>query len=339
MRLDSRGLRRVAIFRALQLGDLLCAVPAFRALRAALPEAHVSLIGLPWAREIVQRFGAYLDELIEFPGYPGLPEREPDLALLPAFFEAVRARRFDLAIQLHGNGSVTNALVGRLGARCTAGFYQPGGPRPEKGAFLPFPEGLSEVDTLLRLTSFLGMQSRGNALEFPLSPRDEEDLAAVNEARALHGQSYVCVHAGASAPSRRWSPRGFAAVADALAARDQRIVLTGVPAERDLAAQVAAGMQWPALNLAGRTTLRSLAALLSRARLLVCNDTGVSHLADALRVPSVIVATGSDPHRWRPADRDRHRVVCPRSIADGQAASQVTAEAVDLLSHPLALAS
>ena len=62
-------------------------------------------------------------------------------------------------------------------------------------------------------------------------------------------------------------------------------------------------MRFEALDLAGRTTLGTLAAILERARMLVCNDTGVSHLADALSVPSVVISTGDNPERWAPVDR------------------------------------
>ena len=85
------------------------------------------------------------------------------------------------------------------------------------------------------------------------------------------------------------------------------MVLTGSEGEKPVTGAVAQAMKRPALDLAGRTSLGALGALLQSARLLVSNDTGVSHLAAALRLPSVILFDASQVERWAPLDRRRHR--------------------------------
>jgi ADP-heptose:LPS heptosyltransferase len=128
----------------------------------------------------------------------------------------------------------------------------------------------------------------------------------------MHGLipgEYVCLHPGSRAEIRRWPAVRFAVVADELAARGFKVVLTGTHEESHLTASVAAQMQSPAVDLAGQTDLGTAAALLSKARLLVTNDTGVSHLADAMNTPSVILFSASDPNRWAPLDRTLHRVI------------------------------
>jgi ADP-heptose:LPS heptosyltransferase len=320
--------RRVAVLRALKLGDLLCAVPAFRAFRAAWPDADIVLVGLPWARTFAGRYACYLSGFREFPGYPGLPEREPDILRIPSFLAELQAERFDLAVQLHGSGPFVNPLTVLFGARRTAGFYLPGDSCPDPELFLPWPDHGLEVCRLLRLVEHLGLPVCGEHLEFPLRSEDSRALASIPGTRELPAGGYVCLHPGASVPERRWPAGRFAAVGRALASRGRTLVLTGSGAETGLTAAVARGVRAPVLDLAGRTELGTLAALLSRARLLICNDTGVSHLAGALGVPSVVLSTGDNPARWAPADTRRHRVLCDDK---GVPVEEVLAEAEMLL--------
>lgn len=298
--------RRVAVFRALQLGDVLCGVPALRSLRRGLPAAHISFVGLPWARGFADRFSHLVDDFIEFPGYPGLPERGWQFDAVAQFFAELRARDLDLAVQLHGSGGITNPLVADFGARLAAGFYQPGAPSPG-WSFVPW-ERRHEIHQLLAPMQRLGMPLCGDHLEFPITPHDEREFAALASRHALRGP-YVVVHGGSRMPSRRWPARRFSEVARALAERSYRIVLTGAAPEGEIAREIAARMGCASINLAGHTSLGSLAVLIREASLLVSNDTGVSHIAAALGTPSVIVACGSDVERWRPLDAEHHTVL------------------------------
>jgi ADP-heptose:LPS heptosyltransferase len=297
---------RIAIFRALQLGDMLCAVPALRALRAHVPRARITLIGLPWAAAFVERFADYVDDFIPFPGAAGFPEQTPDPGALPLFFASARARRFDVAIQLHGSGECSNPVVLALGARRCAGFVRESAVPPP--GFLRWPDGEPEIRRYLRLMAHLGVPLKGSALEFPLAGTDWEEYGALADAHGLKPGRYMCVHPGARLLTRRWPPDRFAAVADELADA-ARIVITGSADERELAGRVERAMRRPALNLAGKTRLGSLAALIAGSRMLLCNDTGVSHVAAALGTSSVVISSGTDVRRWAPLDAQRHRFI------------------------------
>lgn len=296
---------RILILRALQIGDLMCAVPAFRALRGALPDAHITLLGLPWARSFVERFNLYLDEFVEFPGYPGFPEQPENVDRFPSFLTGVQSLNFDLALQMQGSGEVSNSLTVLLGANSCAGYCLPGHYRPEGNLFLDYPDSEPEVWRHLRLMEFLGVPLQGDDLEFPFCDQDWKELYQLMDDFNIRGD-YICIHPGARSPDRRWPVERFAQVADGLHAYGAQIVLTGSDQEVDLTRALVEKMKCPALDLAGRTSLGGLAALVSHARLVLSNDTGVSHIASALKTPSVVLFSASDPNRWAPVDKNLH---------------------------------
>lgn len=298
---------RIGVFRALVLGDLLCAVPALRALRAAWPNAEITLIGLPWAAALAERL-PQVDRFLAFPGFPSLPEIEPDIAALPRFLQQVQALKLDLILQLHGSGNIVNQIVACCGAQRSAGFVEPGGWCGDPDLYTPWPTQGHEIERMLALTDHLGLPRAGLALDFPVTAADRVELAAVWP-EVLEPQPFVCVHPGAQLPSRRWPAERFAEVADTLSARGLRVVFTGGAGEAALVQRVRQAMHQPSIDLSGRVTLWTLGALLQRAQLLVCNDTGVSHVAAALGTPSVVVSCGADVARWAPLDTQRHRVL------------------------------
>jgi ADP-heptose:LPS heptosyltransferase len=344
-------IERIAVFRALALGDMLCAVPALRAIRSRWPKAHLTLIGLPWAHELAARL-PMVDDFLAFPGYPGLPERIATSDEIADFLVAARASRFDLVVQLHGSGRIVNPLVAALGAPWTAGFHPIDDAPPDPTAYTPWPSSGHEIERLLQLPRALGAPDVRTTLAWPGRPEDAQALAEL--VPDLDERPFVIVHPGSRLRSRRWPPERFAAVAHGLAEEGLRIIVTGGPDERAVADRVLAALRsnpdaarsprpGPVLDLVGRTTLWTLGALVRRARLVLANDTGISHVAAAVGTPSVIVSSGAEVARWAPLDRERHQVLwhrtpcrpcaheaCPwndHPCATGVAAAQVLAAA------------
>jgi ADP-heptose:LPS heptosyltransferase len=286
--------RAIAVLRALPgVGDLLCAVPALRAVRRAHPQAKVTLAGLMQATWFVERYPDLVDDLLVVAGVAGLPEVAPDPDAAARFESGARARGFDLALQLHGSGVTSNAVAEALGARRTV-------------VPSPYRDDLPEVRRMLAVTAAAGCPPAGDDIVLPIRPDEHAKAAALAGPVGPH----VCLHPGASRPANRWPPERFAAVGDWMAASGHQVILTGTRRERPVTAAVAAAMEEPALDLAGRTTVGTLAAVFARARVVVSNDTGAAHVAAAVGTPSVVVfAPGGDAARWAPLDRTRHRPV------------------------------
>ena len=319
----------LVIFRALQLGDMLCAVPALRALRSALPRAHITLVGLPWARQYAERFRNYIDRFSAFPGHPALPEQAVQREQLIAFYQSMHAQQFSLSLQMHGNGTITNDIVKTFRARANAGFAANCANECDRLCFFPYPEGGAEPLRLLNLVAMLGAAPAGAQLEFPLLASDWDELNGSGLAAGVVAGSYICVHPGASVRDKCWPPARFAKVADQLA--DEfgfSTVVTGSGKEIDVASQVARHMRTSAINAAGPISIGAMAALMSGARLLICNDTGVSHIAAALRLKSVVVFSKADIGRWSPLDQRLHRCIWD---PDGARVADVLLQAKHLL--------
>ncbi|HEX8803007.1 MAG TPA: glycosyltransferase family 9 protein, partial [Acidimicrobiales bacterium] len=180
-------------------------------------------------------------------------------------------------------------------------------PAPEGAVAVPYPDRGHEVVRLLELVDRLGVVGDA-ALEPPDVAARAPGHALVRAAVDVPPSGYAVVHAGGTDPARRWSVAGFAAVACWLLEHGLAVVATGLEGEHDVVAELCRRAPGVA-DLCGLTAVNELTGVLASARLVVGNDTGVSHLAAAVRAPSVVTYLGDDPGRWAPLDSVRHRVV------------------------------
>lgn len=305
LKLSTSIIKNIAVFRALQLGDILCSIPALRSLRKAYPDAHIIFLGLPGTAQLVNRFNAYIDEFIAFPGYPGLPEQNYDQEKYNLFLEKIRSVELDLLIQLQGNGSIVNHMLAEFDAKYLAGFCET--MEQENAMFLTYPNFGHEITRHLALMAHLGVSGTGTALEFPLFTEDYAQLEV--SGLSLRPGSYICVHPGSRGSWRQWPALYFASLADYCADRGFKIVLTGTAEELHLVNKVAQLMKAKPIVSAGKTSLGTVAVLLKNSFALISNCTGISHLASALGTPALIISMDGETERWAPLNRQLQRTI------------------------------
>lgn len=317
-----REVRHVLLIRPDHLGDALFMTPALSELRRALPEAHITLLVGPWAREIVAR-NPNVDEvqICAFPGFRrGSQSALEPYRLLWQLARQVRCQRYDLAVVLRPDFWWGVWLIYLAGIPVRLGYtdelqtlFLTSALAADKGdhavaqnlrlarAALALAKG--EHANQARAASELAAVTPGQPpLEFAST---EEEHAWVQErlaqARITADGPLVVIHPGAGAAVKLWEAASWAQMADTLIREyGAQIVLTGVENEREQVEAISAQMQEPALALVGETNVGRLAALLARADLVLGVDNGPLHLATAQGTPTVRIYGPTDTRVFGP---------------------------------------
>ena len=296
---------RIALLRGGGLGDLIGALPAAESLTAAYPDAAITLLGTPQHATLFEGRPSPFADVAVLPIHPGVRDGAEDPGATARFLTAMRDRRFDLAVQVHGGGRNSNPFLLALGARHTVGTRTDDAAPLERN--LPYLYHQHEVLRALEVVALAG------AAPVRLEPQVHLSAAETARVRAAD-RSVVALHPGATDPRRRWPADSFAAVAAALAGQDREVVVVGDPSEQDLAADVVrraherGASPHQVCSRAGRLSLSELITLLAGCALLVANDSGPRHLAAALGTPTASIYWFGNVINFGPLSRGRHRV-------------------------------
>ena len=311
----ARQLHRLLFIRTDRLGETLLNLPAVAALQAALPDASVSLLVHPELAPL----------LAEIPGLAGVLT-VPSTAAGPWWVRAWRMGRslsrhqFDCAIVSNPKKEL-HAAVWLAGIPVRVGYGRKWGCLLTRRLVDRKALGeRHEVEYNLDLVRSLDLPARALPWRFPSFSREQDDVFRLPE---LQGHSpsepLLAVHPFSSTPVKRWPAERYRQLIRL--ATDQlraRVVVVGGPETRDDVSTLLP-TEGRAVNLVGRLTLRQLAGLLQRARLLVSNDSGPVHLASAVGTRTVVLFGAAHPaagsRRWGPWGPG-HTVIARASLAE-----------------------
>lgn len=288
--------RKVLVVRLRSIGDTVLATPALHALRRFLPEAEIDILLEDWVAPVLE-------------GFPEISRvitvERGNVAARARAAKELRGARYDVAFNLHG-GTTATILTRASGARHRVGYRSYRYSRLYNHAAPPANElwgkpATHSVEQQLALLGWTGV---------PVSDRPPTKLAVTAKASAnikerLHTQGIdenvriALFHTAAAFETKQWAPANFARVAEALAARKLSIVAVAAPNEAETINALSK-------NSASRVTaftdlsLPEVTALAARSSLFVGNDSGIAHMASAVRTPSVVIFGSSNIEHWRP---------------------------------------
>ncbi len=298
--------RNILAMRLDNIGDVVMAGPALRAIKANLPEARLTLMAspagaqaaelLPWIDDVLPRRVLWQDlGHLDFS-----PAREWELVA------ALRECRFDAAI-IFTSFSQTPHPAGFIcylaGIPLRLGESKETGEGALTASLTAAPDEIHQAERNLRLIESAGFRvdDRRLAIRIP-EPAHQAAMTLLTDRGLPTGAPYLLLNPWASCPARTYHLERFAEAARHLSGlTGWPVVVTGVAKDRPRSGPLLDALGSRAVDLIGATSVPELAALVAGARLVLTNDTSAMHLADATGTPSVVLFAGTDyESQWRP---------------------------------------
>jgi lipopolysaccharide heptosyltransferase II len=314
--------KHILVIRLDLIGDLVLSLTVVRALKRTYPEAEIDLLALPSSASVA----TYDPHLAKIIAYDPNSWRRPQALLNPknwrelsTLVRALHAQNYDLAVSVYGSWAAALAVFS--GARRRVGYRSEGFPGfmtdnvsggvPGRWRhWLPL-DNRHEVDYCLELAGAAGAiltaEDRIPRLYVNEQTRQEVEQLLQREGVRHSKPLIVCQVNSNNGQSKRWPIPYWAFLIDRLIQKmDANIVLTGTPSDLPQIELVLqrTDKRGKVLNLAGKTSLTQLAALLQQADLLISGDSGPLHMGVACGTPIVSIYGPTNPSLGGPVSPD-----------------------------------
>lgn len=312
----SEKFKNILLIQLGDIGDVVLTTPTIRAVKEAYPEAHVSIL-------VRKQFGSLLladpnlHEIVEASKYRGNLLYKLREYLL--FTRHLRRARYDFVIDLRtgDRGAILSFLTG---APVRVGQHEDNKPFWHDLLFTKVLRDLKEApppvhpgaDQSLRVVREIGIDTVDSIPRLYIAPNDRlRAKALLAEAGITPGTKLVTVNPFSRWKYKEWNNAKWGEVIDQIWEKYHiPIVLIGSQEEVAACQEIVAGREGRVINLAGKTTLGELAAVISLSSLHLGVDSAAPHIAAALETPTVTIHGPSDWRAWRIVN-EYHRVVSP----------------------------
>jgi lipopolysaccharide heptosyltransferase II len=295
-RWDFNKVERILLIRLRSIGDAVLTTPSLTALRRFLPAAQIDVLLEDWVAPVLEGIDA-ADNIITFS-----PE---NIFARLKLARRLRANGYDIVYNLHG-GTTSTFLAYASGARHRVGFGHYRYSFLYNHLAIPALEfwGREKLHSAEQLLALLGWTGVPVSTELKTSLKvtkeaDEKIAAKLKAAGIAEGSAFALIHPAAAFSSKQWAAEKFAAVAEYLSGKGIGTAAVAAPNEEAVLRAVRESASVPVQTFSD-LNLQEITALAGRAKLFIGNDSGIAHIAAAMRKPCVVIFGPSNIDHWRP---------------------------------------
>ncbi len=293
--IDKTKIHRILIRTTNWVGDMVMATPAIEAVRENFPDGTLVVLARPWVKPLLENHPS-VDQVLPLRTGHGFISNAVEIIRTASL---VRRMRFDLAI-LFQNAFEAALLAYLSGIKLRVGYNTDG-----RGFLLSHAvtrgdevSNLHQVEYYLSIIRAVGWEAESRDPRLFVAEKDRENILSLLSSEGIRREDYLLgLSPGAVfGPAKRWPSERFATIGDWAVRRwGAKVMVMGSAGERDICRTVAQSMRHVPVNLCGLTTLGEAMALIERCHFFVTNDSGLMHIAAALRVPMVAIFGSTDP--------------------------------------------
>lgn len=315
---DWHDIERVLIIRLRSIGDAVLTTPSITALRRFLPDARIDILLEDWVAPVLYGF-EHVDNVISFK--PGKIFERMRLS------RALRKTKYDLVYNMHG-GSTSAFFTAATGAKHRVGFGHYRYAKTYNHLCIPAAEYwqstvLQSAEQHLAMLGWTGV---------PVSDRPKTSLAYMADADITKlqaggmsgGSRYALFHPAAAFESKQWPIDRFARTAEYLASQNISTVAVAGPGEEAVLEKLRSESAVPIVTITD-AELPVVTAIAARACVFVGNDSGIAHIAAAVKTPCVVIFGPSNIDHWRPFTDAPNEVLSSESGINGVSVESVLA--------------